>query len=105
MRTPPDKTITLTFASHQVKDTRMRWAVNLTFAPGIGEGDSLEISAEDGEGEPVESAVFEFAGRRVPIAGGRGSIPYADFVRGKHEKGIWLSRPGRESVPGALTFA
>lgn len=105
MKVPEGKTITFTFASHQVKDVKLRWAVNVTF-PGGAEGDAmLRVHAEDGEGTPVAKGFFEFAGRSVAIEDGEGAIRYADFVAGKHETAIWMKRPGMEPIPGALTFA
>ena len=104
MKTPEGKTITLTFVSHQLKDSKMRWAVNVTFAGGLGPDGMLPV-AEDGEGSPVEDGVFELAGCRIRIKKGAGEMSYADFIRGKHETAIWLKRPGMEPVPGALTFA
>jgi len=105
MKVPEGKTITLTLVSHQIKDKKMRWAVNLTFPGGAGADAVLPISVEDGEGEPVKSAVFEFAGKAIPIKDGAGVLAYADFIKGKHEKAIWLKRRGMDPVPGALTFA
>ncbi len=105
MKTPDGKTITFTFVSAQLKDPEKRWAVNVTFPPGAGPDALLAVAAEDGLGRPVAEGVFEFAGRLVKITGGTGSLAYADFVRGKHETGLWLRRPGLDPVPGALTFA
>jgi len=105
MKVPDGKTITLTFVSPQVKDSRLRWAVNLTFPAGAGAGAMLPVAAEDGEGTPVADGVFEIAGRQVKIKDGSGALAYEDFVRGKHETALWLKRPGMEPVPGALTFA
>ena len=105
MKVPGGKTITLTFVSHQVRDLRRRWAVNVTFPGGASEGARLPVHAEDGEGTPVAEGVFEFAGRAVRIRGGEGEIAYADFVAGKNEPAIWMKRPGMEPVPGSLTFA
>lgn len=105
MKTPEGKTVTFTFVSHPVKDVKARWAVNLTFPPGADAGALLPLAAEDGEGAPVESAVFEFAGAETAVKDGKGFLRYADFVRGRHEKAIWLKRPGMDPVPGSLTFA
>ena len=105
MKVPDDKTITLTFASHQVKDRAQRWAVNVTLPGGAGPDAVLRVHAEDGLGAPVAEGVFEFAGQSVALAGGEGAIRYADFVAGKHERAIWMRRPGMEPVPGSLTFA
>jgi hypothetical protein len=105
MKTPEDKSVTMTFVSHQVRDRKLRWAMNLTFPSGISGGDMLPVEVEDGEGTPVKSAVLEFAGKTIKIKDGRGELAYADFVKGKHEKAIWLKRSGMEPMPGALTFA
>jgi len=105
MKVPEGKTITLTFVSHQMKDRKMRWAVNLTLPGGADKGTILPISVEDGEGVPVKSAVFEFAGKAIQIKDGAGELAYSDFIKGKHEKAIWLKRRGMDPVPGALTFA
>ena len=105
MKTPDGKTITFTFVSHPVKDAKARWAVNLTFPAGADADTPLPIAAEDGDGAPVESAVFEFAGVGTAVKNGKGALPYSAFVRGKHEKAIWLKRPGMDPVPGSLTFA
>ncbi len=105
MKVPPGKTIVLTFASLQLKDKELCWAANVTFPGGAGDGAILPVAVEDGLGRPVESGVFEFAGHALRIKDGASSIPYADFIAGKHDPGIWLKRPGMEPVPGALTFA
>ncbi len=105
MKVPDGKTITITFVSQQVKDHALRWAVNVTFPGGAGPEAMLPVHAEDGTGAPVAEGVFEFAGQSVRVAGGEGAVRYADFVAGKHEKAIWLKRPGMDPIPGSLTFA
>ena len=105
MKVPEGKTITLTFVSHQVKDKKQRWAVNVTFPGGAGADARLPVHAEDGEGALIAEGSFEFAGKSVRIRDGEGEIAYADFVAGKNEPSIWMKRPGMEPVPGALTFA
>lgn len=105
MRVPDGKTLTITFVSHQVKDAKLRWAAEVTFPAGAGPDAALRVHAEDGAGEPIAKGVFEFAGQAVAIAGGEGAVRYADFVAGKHEKAIWMRRPGAGPVPGSLTFA
>ena len=105
MNTPPEKTITMTFVSHQVRDKKLRWAMNLTFPAGIGEDGFLDIQVEDGEGVPVKSATLEFAGKSIKIKDGCAKLAYSEFIKGKHEKALWLKRRGMEPIPGALTFA
>ena len=104
MKTPADKKITLTIYSHPMKDLKMRWKAQVTFAPGSTDDSFAEIAMADGEGAPVAQGKFEFAGQTVDIADGRGRLRCGDFVRGKHEPAIWLYRKGMSPVPGALTF-
>ena len=104
MKTPADKTITLTFYSHPMKDLKMRWKAQLVFAAGSTDETPAEITINDGEGAPIEAATFEFAGVTTPIKAGQGAIRCGDFVKGKHEPAIWLHRKGAAPVPGALTF-
>ena len=104
MKTPTDKTITLTLYSHPTKDLKMRWKAQLVFAPGSTDETPAEITINDGEGSPVAEATFEFAGRMTPIRNGMGAIRCGDFIKGKHEPAIWLHRKGVWPIPGALTF-
>lgn len=104
MKTPTDKTITLTLYSHPTKDLKMRWKAQLVFAPGSTDETPAEITMVDGEGTPIEVAMFEFAGRKTSIKDGMGAIRCGDFVKGKHEPAIWLHRKGVWPIPGALTF-
>jgi len=104
MRTPPDKLIGLSFLSHPVKPPKMRWSARLVFAPGLGPDGMLDILVNDGENNPIRSGTLELAGKLTCISDGVGKLAYADFVRGKHEKGIWLHRRGVQPVPGRLAF-
>jgi len=104
MRTPPDKLIGLSFLSYPSKQAEMRWSARLIFAPGLGPDGMLEVRVNNGENVPVERGHLELAGLLTPIRNGVGSIAYADFVRGKHEKNIWLHRKGMPPVPGRLAF-
>lgn len=105
MKTPPDKTIIFTYVSHPVKSPKRRWQATLTFPAGADETTLLEFGFTDGEGEPLESGLFEFGGAEIAVRDGKGTLPYAAFVKGKHEKGIWMHRKGMRPVPGNLTFA
>ena len=105
MKTPDDKTIVFTFMSHPEKQPELRWTAKLTFPPGSGPDTVLPITVVDGNEEPVESAVLELAGNRMPVKNGRASLKYADFVKGKHSVPLWLYRNGVQPVPGGLTFA
>lgn len=104
MRTPPDKCVTLTLYSHPMKDLGLRWKATVTFAPGSTDDTLAEVNLRDGRGEPIVTGLFELAGVRIAVTAGRGVLRCGDFVRGKHEPGIWLHRPGVAPVPGALTF-
>ena len=104
MKTPADKKITLTFYSHPMSDLKMRWKALLVFKPGSTDETPAEITIADGEGTPIRGGVFEFAGCMTKIKDGVGKLVCGDFVKGKHETGIWLHRKGTAPVPGALTF-
>ena len=105
MKAPDDKTIAFTFMSHPEKLPEHRWTARLTFPPGSGPDAALPIEVVDGNEEPIESAVLELAGNRIPVKGGKASLKYADFVKGKHSVPLWLYRKGLQPVPGGLTFA
>ena len=105
MKIPEGKTITLTFLSTNRKEKEKRWAVNVVLSGGASSGDVFKVKAEDAGGNKIPEAVFEFAGTLIDIKDGVGGISYDDFIKVKHEKGLWLKRPGVEPVPGLLTFA
>ena len=104
MRTPEGKNICLTFHSHPETDFALRWKIQVHFPGGATAETMLPITACDGNGAPVKSGVFEFAGQRLAVSDGRSELRYADFVKGKHEKSVWLYRDGMKPVPGGLTF-
>ena len=104
MKTPADKTITLTLYSHPMKDLKMRWKALVVFTAGSMDETSAEIMVNDGEGSPIAAGTFEFAGTKTPIRAGKGKLLCGDFIKGKHEPAIWLYRKGKAPVPGALTF-
>ena len=104
MKTPADKTITLTLYSHPMKDLKMRWKALVVFAEGSTDETFAEITINDGEGSPIVAGTFEFAGTKTPIRAGKGKLLCGDFVKGKHDPAIWLYRKGTAPVPGALTF-
>ena len=104
MTTPKDKTITFTFYSHPMKDLKMRWKALLVFAAGSTDDSFANLTVNDGEGAPVKSGIFEFAGVSTKVRNGKGRLLCGDFVKGKHESAIWLYRKGCPPVPGALTF-
>ena len=105
MKTPDDKTVVFTYYSHPEKDLKLRWLMKLTFPAGATAETPLKLDIVDGEGLPIASGRMEVAGCPVTIKDGAGAFPYGDFVKGKHEGGIWLYREGMPPVPGALTFA
>jgi len=104
MRTPADKRIVFTLYSHPMKNVKLRWKAHLAFPAGATDETPAELELVDGEGVPVDSGVFEFAGCQLSVSGGRSEIRCGDFVRGKHAGAIWLHRKGAPPVPGALTF-
>ena len=104
MKTPADKQIVLTLYSHPMKDLAERWKATLTFAPGSTDDSSAELVINDGNGIPVPAGTFEFAGAAISVQDGKGRLRCGDFVKGKHEQGIWLYRRDCPPVPGAVTF-
>ena len=82
----------------------MRWRALVVFPAGSTDETPAEITINDGEGAPIPSGQFEFAGQKTPIKAGKGKLLCGDFVKGKHEPAIWLYRKGKAPVPGALTF-
>lgn len=82
----------------------MRWRALVVFPAGSTDETPAEITINDGEGAPIPSGQFEFAGQKTPIEAGKGKLLCGDFVKGKHEPAIWLYRKGKAPVPGALTF-
>lgn len=105
MRTPDGKTIAFTFFSHPTKSLKMRWTMQIEFPPGIGADAMLRLEIKDGEETPVATGTMEFAGRMIKVKNGEAELAYSDFVKGKHDKGVWLHRRGMPPIPGGLTFA
>ena len=104
MKTPPGKHVALTFHSHPERDLKLRWKAVVDFPPGSNGESVLSVLLEDGEGEKIKSAIFEFAGKRIRIEDGAGELSYADFVAGKHSVPVWVYRDGVKPIPGGLTF-
>ena len=104
MKTPPDKRIAFTFRSHPTKDESLRWRATIVFPPGAVAETPLDITIVDDEGKRIKSAVFEFAGKELPVVDGAASMTFAEFVAGKHSVPIWLHRKGLKPVPGVPTF-
>ncbi len=105
MQVPKNKTITFTFMSPPNKNSRLKWAVMLTFHAGSEAGAMLSIKAVDGNEELIKSAEFHLAGKCIEIKDGKGELSYSDFIQGRHETALWLCLPTGESIPGGLTFA
>ena len=104
VKTPPDRTIVFTLYSHPAKDPALRWKATLAFLPGSTDESFAELAVVDSEGRPVPKGVLDFAGAHIAVKNGEGKLRCADFVKGKHEGGVWFRRPGVVPVPGALTF-
>ena len=104
MKSPEDKTLSFLFWC--VPGTRAPdfWSVRVTIPPGATAETALDVSATGENSVPVAKGSFEFMGARVKIANGKGSLSFGDFVKGIHETGVWMIRPGHPPVPGALTF-
>lgn len=105
MKAPKDKKIAFTFMSEPSLRSELRWTARMEFPPGAGPDATLPITVTDGDGVPVKSATFEFAGMQLAVKDGRAAIAYADFIKGKHSVPLWLHRSGVPPVAGGLTFA
>ena len=104
MKSPENKTLSFLFLS--VPGTRAPdfWSVRVTVPLGSTAETPLALVATGENEAPVSKGSFEFMGARVKIANGKGNLPFGDFVKGIHETGVWMMRPGHPPVPGALTF-
>ena len=100
----PDKTLFFFYRSIPKELNEDIWIVRITLPPNAVADTPMSVSATDGNEVPLDSAAFELSGNSIAISGGRGSLPYGDFVNGMDETAVWMFRPGREPVPGGLTF-
>ena len=104
MKTPSDRDIAFVFTSEPSTLPALRWTVRLEFPAGADASSSLDVFATGDDNAPIESASLELAGQMIAIESGKGSIKYADFVKGKHSTPVWLYRKNQPPVPGGLTF-
>ena len=100
----PDKTLLFFFRSIPKALNEDIWIVRAVLPPNAVADTLMSIEATDGNEKPLNSATFEIVGCRVKIADGKGTLAYGDFVKGMSETAVWMFRPGREPVPGGLTF-
>ncbi len=104
MHTPKDKEIVFTLYSHPVKCLDMRWKARLAFGANSSDNSKAILTIVDGNNAPIKLGIFEFAGSMIKVKDGQGSLKCGDFIKGVHEKAIWLHRKGMVPIPGALTF-
>lgn len=104
MKSPDNKTLTFVFQSIPVPHAEEFWSVSVIVPAGATAKTDLALRAVDGTSSPIKSGSFEFMGAKVKISNGDGSLPFEDFVKGVHEPGVWMLRPGHPPVPGGLTF-
>ena len=104
MKSPEGKTLSFLFLCVPGTRSPDPWSVRVTIPPGATAKTPLDISAAGENSIPIEKGTFEFMGARIKIANGKGSLLFGDFVKGIHETGVWMMRPGHPPVPGALTF-
>lgn len=104
MTTPADQTVVFAFCSLPTVEPAARWTARLSFPPGASAETVLDVEVTDAAGAAVPGGELRLAGRRLTVSKGRASIVYADFVHGKHEPSVWLSRPDRPMAPGTITF-
>lgn len=104
MKTPEDKKIVFMFMSVPERDPALRWQAWVSFPPGATAETPLAITVVDGLGQKVEDAVFEIAGKSLPVVGGEATMTFGEFVAGKHSVPLRLCRKGQKPLPGVLTF-
>ena len=104
MRSPENKTLSFLFMSVPGTKKEDSWSVRVTIPPGATADTPLEVAAVGGDKAPIRKASFELMGERIRITGGAGRITLGNYVKGIHETGVWMLRPGHPPVPGALTF-
>ncbi len=104
MKSPENKTLSFLFRAIPVQHVPDFWEVRATVHPGSVADTPMTFAATDGTNQPVKSGTFEFMGARVKIVDGKGELPFGEFVKGIHETGVWMMRPGHPPVPGGLTF-
>ena len=104
MKSPESKTLSFLFRAIPVQNVADFWEVRITVHPGSTAKTPITFSATGGDAAPVKAGTFEIMGARVKIVDGKGSLPYEAFVKGIHERAVWMMRPGHPPVPGALTF-
>ena len=104
MKSPDSKTISFLFRAIPVQNVPDFWEVRVTLHPNSTADTDMTLRATGGDAEPVKEGTFEFMGTRVGISNGKGTVKFVDFVKGIHETGVWMMRPGHPPVPGGLTF-
>ena len=76
----PDKTLFFFFRSIPKELNDDIWIVRVVLPPNAGADTFMDVE------------------------NGKGTLAYGDFVKGMGETAVWMFRPGREPVPGGLTF-
>ena len=104
MKSPENKALSFLFLSVPGTHSPDIWSVRVAVPAGSTAETQLSVSATGEDSEPIAKGCFEFMGARVKIAKGKGSLTFGDFVKGIHETGVWMMRPGHPPVPVALTF-
>ena len=104
MKTPADKHVKFSFVSILRNDLRLSWKAVLSFPPASTAESILDFEVTNLDGTAVEKGVLEMLGLKLIVEAGRASIKYSEFIEGKHQTIISLSRPSLPKVPGELTF-
>ena len=105
MISPENKTLSFLFVSVPGTRAPNDWSVRMTIHPGSTEKSLLDVVATSGKVPvPIAKGSFEIMGAKVKIVRGKGTLSLGDYMKGIHETGVWMMRPGHPPVPGALTF-
>jgi len=99
----PSRDVRFMFAS-DTDDPVCAWRATLLVPANAVVGTPLALTVVDARGLPVADGAFRLAGCVVPLADGRGSLPFEVFVGGLKDVRVALVRQGRPDENGTLAF-
>lgn len=91
------------FAS-DTDDPVRAWRATLLVPANAVVGTPLALTVVDAKGQPMAEGTFRLAGCAVPLADGKGSLPFEVFVGGLKDVRVALVRQGCADENGTLVF-
>ncbi len=98
----PAEDVTFVFASGA--GAERGWRVSLRVLAAADADTPLDITAEDGEGRPVDGGTLRLAGVALPVVAGRTAIPLGMFLSGMKEPKVTLTFADGLEEGGTLAF-